>query len=191
MEILTFVYNVASAFVAFFTDVLWQVIVDWWALPPGERLGRFLAFFGAIAALLEGSRWAGQRIFKTRARLERHIEWLESEIEGYKSKLDHLQHQLSDLEAEAAELRAWLPSTALKAAERERRDGNDTSEARILGEYVSKIAPSFAEITRALTRLEVSFSIEVYKTPSDRSSALRRNLKFSPSRNRRRPCASY
>ena len=160
MHFLSFLYSVATAFVGFFTHVVWGVIVDWWALPVGERVGKFLGFTGALAALLEGSRWIGQRIFKSRTRLEQHIEWLELEVKAHLAKIDEKQLQLEAISRENAELLTWYPLTARKAAERERRDGNDESEARILTEYLVKITPDIAAITRALTQFHIAFSIE-------------------------------
>src|SRR5438552_3886300 len=98
MDFLNFISNVISSIITFFTENLWKVIVDWWALPAGERLGKLIAFFSGLIVLMELLKWIGQRIFKTRTRLEKKIEAQDAEIENDKAIIDRLEQAQKTLQ---------------------------------------------------------------------------------------------
>src|SRR2546428_149139 len=58
-----------------------------------------------------------QLVFRKQTRLLKQIERLKSEDKRNEATVEQLQQQLNELEGKRAELRAWFPFTAVRAAE--------------------------------------------------------------------------
>ena len=160
MEFASSFMEVLQSFLEFFSRTLLTLVSDWWALPIEKRIGSLLGFVVAAGTGLHSLQWLGQRIFRTRARLEEQIDGLRAEVEQHEKTIANMRVDLAARDARIAELLEWLPATPRKAANRERHDGNEETEARILSGFVNKLAPDLAGFSRELAEFHAARSFE-------------------------------